>query len=361
MLDLAGKDTYPQGHTNNAIRLKPMYGAGLDAEGLELPAPGRVIPLEFPLRKADPAPTARLYAARSVDAHHPIEHLFRRAISEHPDAKEAWQEVKQRAVEVLPYLINRLNSPNIEYGLKFGELVDHLGTDSIPLLIAGLSGTQDDGIAGRCCSFLARFDEKARVSIPAVLPLLDRDRTRVTALYTLGHMRAAEAFSRAMEALDSDRELVRLRATQALGRIGDRRATARLIRKLDDELYPVRYAAEDALVAFGKSSIAPLAAAYRRASDRARPHILEALARLGDERGFRWGLAFYKNDHTLVREAVLGSLAAALTKRGQAPGEQNTADELRLAAVSASGTTEKKHPVRNHLRESANGMTNRVR
>ena len=32
MLDLGGEDKYSQGQTNNAIWLKPLYGAGLDCE-----------------------------------------------------------------------------------------------------------------------------------------------------------------------------------------------------------------------------------------------------------------------------------------------------------------------------------------
>jgi len=319
MLDLAGKDNYPQGHNNNSIWLKPNYGAGLDTEGLTSSVLHRVLPPEFPMKTANPSPAARLYIIDPVDPKHPIERLFRRAISDEPDAGKAWDEVKQRAAEVLPYLVDRLNSPDINYQVKFGELVDHLNTDAIPLLIAGLRRAQDDKVAGLCCYFLARFDEKARVAIPAVLPLLERDKTRAVALYTIGHMRAAQAFQPAMEALDSDRELVRLRATQALGRIGDPGAIERLINKLDDDLYHVRYAAEDALVAFGKASIAPLAAAYGRASDRARPHLLEALARLGDERSLGWAREFYKNDNPLVRDAILGSLKIQLTKRMQDP------------------------------------------
>jgi hypothetical protein len=312
MLDLSGKDTYPQGHSNNAVRLKPFYGAGLDAEGLRSSVLHRVVPPEFPVKTADPTPAGRIYIMDPVDPKHPVERLFRRAISDEPDAGKAWDEVKQRAAEVLPYLVGRLNSPDIHYHSKFGELVDHLNTDAIPLLIAGLRGAQDDKVAVLCCYFLARFDEKARVAVPAVLPLLERDKTRAVALYTLGHMGAAEAYQPAMEALDADRELVRLRATQALGRIGNPGAIEPLIHKLDDDLYHVRYAAEDALVAFGKASIAPLAAAYGGASDRARPHLLEALARLGDDRSLVWAREFYKNDNALVRDAILGSLESQL-------------------------------------------------
>ena len=186
-------------------------------------------------------------------------------------------------------------------------------TNSIPPLIAGIRAATDDDVARLCCYYLARFDEKARAGIPAVLPLLNRDKCRTTAFYTLGHMHAAEAFRPAMAALNESRELVRLRAAQALGKIGDRRATSALLQKLDDEMYDVRYAAEDALVKFGQPSRAPLRDAYRRATPRAKPHILEALAKLGDETALTLASEYYRNDNPLVRAAVMKSLTVALT------------------------------------------------
>jgi HEAT repeat protein len=96
------------------------------------------------------------------------------------------------------------------------------------------------------CYFLARF-ETATNAIPAVLPLLSREKTRTTALYTLGHLRAREGFDAAMTALDDPSELVRLRAAQALGRIGDKRAAAKLRTASRDEWWDVRFAAEEAL------------------------------------------------------------------------------------------------------------------
>jgi HEAT repeat protein len=197
--------------------------------------------------------------------------------------------------------------------IKVEELVDHLSTNSIPPLIDGIRAATDDDVARLCCYYLARFDEKARAAIPAILPLLKRDKCRTTAFYTLGHMRAAEAFRPALAALDESRELVRLRATQTLGKIGDRRAIPALLRRLDDEMYDVRYAAEDALVKFGQPSRAPLRDAYRHATPRAQPHIIEALAKLGDETALTLAREYYQNDDPLVRTAVLKSLTAALT------------------------------------------------
>ena len=317
LLDLGGHGIYSQGQTNNAIWLKPLYGAGFDGEVAPV-APDRTRP--YTPSQPPPRPAGRLNKIEPVDPHQPIEHLFRLATSDHPDAGKAWDELKQRAIEALPYLITRLDSPNIMVRIKVEELVDHLNTNSIPPLIAGIRAATDDDVARLCCYYLARFDEKARAGIPAVLSLLNRDKCRTTAFYTLGHMRAAEAFSPALTALDESRELVRLRAAQALGKIGNHRAIPALLQKLDDEMYDVRYAAEDALVKFGQPSHAPLRDAYRHATPRAKSHILEALAKLGDETALTMAREYYQNEDPLVCTAILKSLAAALTPATQVSG-----------------------------------------
>jgi len=136
-------------------------------------------------------------------------------------------------------------------------------------------------------------------------------------------LRAHEAFAPALKALDSPQELVRLRAAQALGRIGDRHATLKLIGALGDELWDVRYAAEDGLVGFGRQSIGPLRRAFAKASPRAQPHILEALAKLGDAHARAWAHTFYRDSDPLVRTAMekqlTDELSAATKKRGLRP------------------------------------------
>jgi hypothetical protein len=308
LLDLAGKDTYSQGQSNNAVWLKPLYGVGLNMDFV-----GQAPRLPTPATVAGEAPALqtgkRLYSIAPVDPHHPIEHLLRVAMSDKPETGKAWDELKQRATEALPYLATRLDSPNVVLRAKFEELVDHLGTNSIPLLIAGIDAAKNDEVARLCCYFLARFNEKARAAIPHVLPLLKRDLTKPVSFYTLGHLRAREVFAPALAALN-ERELVRLRATQVLGKIGDRRAIPKLIPKLDDELWDVRYAAEDALVALGKSSIGPLRSAFAKATPRARPHIIAALARLKDRRALTLAEREYRNDDLLVRAALMRALQA---------------------------------------------------
>ena len=311
MLDLAGDDSYSQGQSNNAVWLKPLYGAGLDFEALTNVVAALLRSADSPVRP-NGASQKRLYTIAPVDPHHPSEHLLRVAMSDQPNAGKAWAELKQQGTNALPYLLTRLDSPNVLVRAKTEELIDHLGTNSIPALIAGIDHAANDEIARLCCFFLARFDEKARAGIPHVLPLLNRDVTRPVAFYTLGHLRAREAFAPAMQVQRTERELVRLRATQSLGRLGDKRAIPKLIIALDDEIYDVRYAAEDALVAFGKSSIGPLRSVYAKASPRARPHILEALARLKDRHALRWAEKEYRRDDPLVRDAVMRSLQAAL-------------------------------------------------
>jgi hypothetical protein len=319
LLDLGGQDHYSQGQTNNAIWLKPFYGAGLDFEiGTNVVA-ALLRSAEFndpnPINNVPPQ---RFYNIDPVDPHHPIEHLLRLANSDKPDAAKATEELKKRGAEVLPYLITRLDSPDVLVRAKTEEIIDSLGTNSIPILIAGIDHAKNDEVARIACYFLARFDEKASAAIPSILPLIDRHKTRTTAFYTLGHLRAHAAFAPAMAALTDPRELVRMRAAQALGRIGDTHAIPKLIAALNDEMWDVRYAAEDSLVTLGRPSIRPLRTAFVKAPAHARPHILEALAKLGDKPALVWAKSEYKNDDALVRTAVEKQLTeelAAATKK----------------------------------------------
>jgi HEAT repeat protein len=327
MLDLGGGSKYSQGQTNDEIWLKPLYGAGVNIERGELE--GRTFsnassaawqelgPPQWTNGASQPRSRnrgeKRLYNVASVDTKDPVEQLLRRSMSDQPDAQAAMDELKKRGVEVLPYLLTRLDSPEVLVRVKTEDVVDHIGTNAVPILIDGIDHARNDDVARLCCYLLARFNEKARAAIPHVLPLINRQKTRTTAFYTLGHLRAHEALTPAMKAIDSPQELVRLRAAQALGKIGERRATTKLIGLLNDELWDVRYAAEDGLVAFGKASIGPLRRAYAKASPRAQPYILEALAKLGDKLAVSWAREFYKNDDPLLRTAVEKQLAEELT------------------------------------------------
>jgi hypothetical protein len=315
LLDLGGQDHYSQGQTNNAIWLKPLYGAGLDYEApSEIVGQALRLP-SFPELAGGPPGLqthTRIYQIAPVDPHHPIEQLLRRANSDKPDAPAATAELKKRGTEALPYLITRFDSPDVLVRAKTEEVIDSLGTNSIPLLIEGIDHAKNDEVARICCYFLARFDEKAGAAIPHLLPLVYNEKTRTTAFYTLGHLRARAAFAPAISALADPRELVRMRAAQALGRIADARAIPKLIAALNDEMWDVRYAAEDSLCALGRTSIGPLRAAFVKAPPRARPHILEALAKLGDKRALLWAKSEYKNDDTLVRAALEKQLTEEL-------------------------------------------------
>ncbi|MGA2221414.1 MAG: hypothetical protein ABSH21_06495 [Verrucomicrobiia bacterium] len=369
LLDLGGNDVYSQGQTNNEIWLKPLYGAGLDTEvptnGVAaLPCPEGFRgerSAEFigtPSGASQKRPYDMAHVERikyeKVDVHNPIERLLRRSIREadtgehRQDAEAAWGELKHLGTQALPYLLTRLDTPDVLVRAKIEELIDALGTNSVPALIAGIDKAKNDEMARLCCYFLARFgDQISGVDIPyanlkqsqrarrrfhydqavrAVVPLIAREKTRSTAFYTLGHLHAREAFAPALGALNDEKEIVRLRAAQALGRtlsVGatsssrpdqtaagrplpqqQRQAIPKLIVALDDEMWTVRYAAEDALVAIGKPSIGSLRGAFTKASQRARPHIVAALARLGDRRALALARVELRAENPLVRAAI---------------------------------------------------------
>lgn len=243
LLDLAGTDTYSQGQTNGMTWLKPWYGVGLDTEWppeppvvgpVPLPRPGWASPRSFP-------------AARWVDVHHPIERLIRRVASD----PHVWDELKQLGAPALAYWLTRLDSPDVTVRANAEQFVDQLGTNAVPVLMAGIRHAPSDEAARVACYLLARFDEQARAAVPVVLPLLRHEATQATALYTLGHLRARQAVTPAIRLLRDDRELVRLRAAQALGRIGDQRAVRALRPLVRDELWTVRFAAARALEQLG--------------------------------------------------------------------------------------------------------------
>jgi HEAT repeat protein len=319
LLDLAGKDSYSQGHPNNTLWLKPWYGAGLDAETVEqaagLPNPAIAAGAPSALQSG-----RRLHSIAPVDPSHPIERLLRVATSDRPDAGTAWDDLKAQGTNALAYLVTRLDSPNVLVRAKTEDLVDILGTNSIPVLAAGLAAAKNDDVARVACYFLAQFNEQARAATPQVAPLLERDKTRATALYALGHFRAPQVFAPALRYLRDGPELVRLRAAQALGRLAGEMPRAQLarlvipalLRALDDELWDVRYAAQDALVAAGKTSVEPLHNAFAKASRRARPHMIEALAKLGDTRALTLATREYDRDDPLVRAAVENELTRLL-------------------------------------------------
>ena len=321
LLDLAGRDTYSQGQTNGMMWLKPLYGAGLDCEWKNQ-SPAVRKDVERPPETVPP-PRRRVY--EPVDVHHPVERLLRRATRDtekeenKKDAEAAWGELKRQGTNALPYLVMRLDTPNVWLRAKVEELVDYLGTNAVPVLVAGMNKARNDEVARVCCYFLARF-ETATNAIPHVMPLLERKDTRATALYTLGHLRAREVFLPAIAGLTDKDEIVRLRCAQALGRLGDRRAIPKLVAALDDELWDVRYAAEDALVVMGQPARAALRGAFAKTTPRAQAHIIEALAKLGDARSLSLAHTYYRRDDSLVRATVEKQLQELLRKSGRDAG-----------------------------------------
>jgi len=139
---------------------------------------GPISPLSPDITTASGALTpqthARLYQIAPVDSHNPIEQLLRRAVSDRPDAQAAIDELNKRGTEVLPYLLTRLDSPEVLVRVRAEDIIDHLGTNSVPFLIDRIDHAKNDDVARLCCYLLARFNEKARAAIPRVLPLLNR-------------------------------------------------------------------------------------------------------------------------------------------------------------------------------------------
>jgi hypothetical protein len=307
MLDLAGKDTYSQGQLNNAVWLKPLYGAGLDAE-----ITGQAASLPLPVTTAGELPALqsgkRLFAIAPVDPHHPTEHLLRVAISDQPDAGKAWDELKHQGTNALPYLLTRLDSPNVLVRAKTEELIDHLGTNSIPALIAASTMQQMTRLPQLL--FPRAFQRSATPSArnAAVEP---RPPPRPVAFYTSKpparpNVRTSHEGSARTSANDPACAPHKRSDTSATN------ATAKLIRGARRRNHDVRYAAEDARWSrSGNQASAQLRNAHAKASSCAATSS-EALARLKDSRALKLGEEEYRHDDQVVHDAIMQSLRAAL-------------------------------------------------
>ena len=53
-----------------------------------------------------------------------------------------------------------MDSPEVLVRVKTEDIIDHLGTNAVPLLIDGIDHAKNDDAARLCCYFLARFNER---------------------------------------------------------------------------------------------------------------------------------------------------------------------------------------------------------
>src|SRR5690242_14089223 len=105
-------------------------------------------------------------------------------------------------------------------------------------------------------------------------------RVRWKAVRGLGEARDPRALEPLLRALKDRLPTIRIAALSALGRLRDRRAIGPAIAMLDDPDSKVRTSASAALKKFGKAAQAPMLAAYRGGSARARFALLGALGRI---------------------------------------------------------------------------------
>jgi HEAT repeat protein len=323
MLDLGGADVYSQGQSNQVAWIKPWYGAGVDCEATNAVASTAAFGTA---RTEDPAKSndegrSDLMQFRRADPDEPMEKLLRRAVSDRPDEAAAMEALKGKGAESLRYLVSRLDSPSVMVRVKAEEFVDALGAAAVPVLGEGLRDDRESVRRG-CATFLARFGDNQSVSkqeraavVNGLMPLLADEATITAALYALGHWHAREAYPAALSALRHEKELVRMRAAQALGRFGDRQAIPGLIEALGDPVWTVRYAAEGALVELGRGSIGPMRCAYAKATPVAKPHILGALARLGDRRALTWARILWRYEDPIWLKAEMRQLEESLPGR----------------------------------------------
>lgn len=162
----------------------------------------------------------------------------------------AKDELAARGGQSLAFLLDRVHLTNDSVRILVHELVRvRLPSAMVsPILVGSLGAERIE--TRRVAAYYLGFMPPTNAA-PALLELLDDDRTAGAAARTLGKWAHTSAVERVIQMLDSDKEGRRIVAVNALRDIGDPRAVAPLIARLDDPIFTVRKVAARALVSFG--------------------------------------------------------------------------------------------------------------
>jgi len=328
LLDLAGKDGYMNGPRDDFIALKPSHGCALDENwtderGRRLrPPTGSVFGIQAG-RRAEAPPTftqTNRFASTPTEISRPRDDRERawlkliRQSTLYPDTEKkarekalAYEILRRDGAAVLPFWLRQLDHDALMVRVRLDEFIDEVGaTNAAPALLEALE-SPNELIRRNACYYVGKL--KVTGAVELLRGQLAHEKVRPIALWTLGELKARCILDEAPKYLDDSNESTRMRAAAALGKLGDARAVPVLIEKLDDELWNVRYVAQAALVRIGKPSVQPMLRALPKAPDRARPHLIEALGRVGDWRTANALRPYLRVEDSLVRGTTVAAIA----------------------------------------------------
>jgi hypothetical protein len=173
--------------------------------------------------------------------------------------------------------------------------------------------------AGRAASLLA--DLGAKGAVDRILPLLERDKTKVSALDALARLGVPEVWKPVALLLEDDKERVRVSAARCLQKLTAAAALPVLVTRLGrGEVFTVRYACEDVIVSFGEDAAPALLDLAKTGEDvTARRHAIRALGRIRPAEALPVLNVLADNEDWRIRFEAVGALQA-FVKAGDAAG-----------------------------------------
>lgn len=158
---------------------------------------------------------------------------------------QAVEELRQRGLEALDYLVTHSHLKNIWFRIYAQQLVEQLSAgEAVPVLLRYVDSSEKD-VRKNAVYFLGFYDAPEHAA--KIMTLLDDEELAGVAIRTLGKWKVSSASMRIVPFLEDDEERRRIMAANALREIGDPRTVPALIEALDDEFFTVRRTAGRAL------------------------------------------------------------------------------------------------------------------
>jgi len=197
---------------------------------------------------------------------------------EKAEKNAARAELNKLGLDKLRVLFDHVHVPNMYIRFDIDPMVhrnrDKVGPTLLPFLDSPHVRTRS--YATYYLSFTPLREHREKI-----VPLLDHDGTRTSAIRTLGKWAATNHLDKVTALLDNKSERRRITAINAVRDIGDPTAAPALLPSLDDPVLTVRFVAERALAKLGDKKI--LRKALKSASPKATWHLNNALKTIRED------------------------------------------------------------------------------
>jgi len=191
---------------------------------------------------------------------------------EKTEKNAARAELNKLGIDKLRVLFDHVHVPNMFIRFDIDPMV-HRNRDTVgPILLPFLDSphVRTRSYATYYLGFTPLREHREKI-----VPLLDHDGTRTSAIRTLGKWAATNHLDKVTALFDDENERRRITAINAVRDIGDPAAAPALLGSLDDSVLTVRFVAERALAELGDKKV--LRKAVKSASPQAKWHLENAI------------------------------------------------------------------------------------